>query len=348
MVTPLKRKIDASPSADSPTLSRLAKRMARSSMSTPPMRDLSQLRDDFGDGAAYVDAIEGENWEEDRWGDDALFAWEQDPTPLSPVDQVLGIVHQKRSGQGQHQATGMSDPDCTMRSSDSEAPLSRTVSQRGKKKAVVKSVEEAGMNEMPIDAPISSQQHKQNLLDRGMPDYATWNLPDLQGAVAVFGLKPSKIAKTMIKQLQQCWEATHPEKPVKGKGKGRAKAVTKTTASRKKKVAVEAESSEEENLASQVEGTKKTATKKKAVAKKDKPVPLTVEQLNAEFEKIILEPDLYIRVLRYEPLYFESLVTMGTERGISDTGWKNVFKKYLDDQSITYYVEEPTGRRRRR
>jgi hypothetical protein len=111
----------------------------------------------------------------------------------------------------------------------------------------------------------------------------------------------------MIKQLQQCWEAIHPEKPVKGKGKGRAKAAPKATVARarKKKAAAagEGEASEEENLAgepaSQAE-PKKRAARKPAVNKADKPPPLTVEELNAEFEKILLEPDLYIKLLRYE------------------------------------------------
>lgn len=94
----------------------------------------------------------------------------------------------------------------------------------------------------------------------------------------------------MIKQLQQCWEATHPEKPpTKAKGKAEA------AAARKKKVAVQSESSEEEPLALQPAGKKKRALKKS-----DKPDALTVDQLNAEFEKIMLEPDNYIKVLRYE------------------------------------------------
>lgn len=95
----------------------------------------------------------------------------------------------------------------------------------------------------------------------------------------------------MIKQLQQCWEATHPEKPAT-KAKGKAKASTP----RKKKVVVQSESSAEEPLASQPGGAKK----KRATKKADKPEPLTVDQLNAEFEKIMLEPENYIRVLRYE------------------------------------------------
>ena len=106
----------------------------------------------------------------------------------------------------------------------------------------------------------------------------------------MFGIKPSKIAPTMIKQLQQCWEATHPEKPPT-KAKGKAKAA----APRKKKLAVQSESSEEEPLALQPAGKKK-----RAPTKTDKPDALTVDQLNAEFEKIMLEPDNYIKVLRYE------------------------------------------------
>jgi hypothetical protein len=99
----------------------------------------------------------------------------------------------------------------------------------------------------------------------------------------------------MIKQLQKCWAAMNPEKPA-AKGKGKAKPTT-----RKKKATPQSESSEEEPLASQaaVKEKKKRATKA-AVKKADKPVALTVEQLNLEFEKMFLEPDNYIKVLRYE------------------------------------------------
>ncbi|KAJ9108721.1 hypothetical protein QFC21_000041 [Naganishia friedmannii] len=360
MVTPLKRKIEdeGSPSADSPALSRLAKRMARSSMSSPRMPDLSHLKEEFGNGVAFGDAVDEEMWEEDRWGDDAVMAWEQDATPHSSVRYPSGVAHDQQAADKQRQAVGVVAMDHDLESSEGDVPLSKTIGVRRTRKKSVKSAtsdEEAAVNEVPVTAAVSPQQHIQNLLDRGMSDYASWDLPDLQSAVSVFGLKSSKIAKTMIKQLQQCWEATHPEAPVKGKGKGRAKTAPKTTVARgrKKKVAVtgEAEASDEEILASQPASQaepKKRAARKPAAKKVDKPPPLTVDQLNAEFEKIIFESDLYIKVLRYEPLYFETLVNLGTERGITGSGWKNVFKKYLDEQSITYYVEEPTGKRRRR
>jgi hypothetical protein len=101
----------------------------------------------------------------------------------------------------------------------------------------------------------------------------------------------------MIQQLQQCWAATHPEKPV-AKAKGKAK----PTAARKKKVVAQSESSEEEPLATQPvpKEKKKRPTRTNAAKKAEKPAPLTVEQLNMEFEKMMLEPDNYIKVLRYE------------------------------------------------
>lgn len=87
----------------------------------------------------------------------------------------------------------------------------------------------------------------------------------------------------------------NPEKPA---AKGKAKA--KVPATRKKKAAPPSESSEEEPLASGVVVKEKKKRATRAAAKKDKPVPLTVEQLNLEFEKMMLEPENYIKVLRYE------------------------------------------------
>lgn len=37
-------------------------------------------------------------------------------------------------------------------------------------------------------------------------------------------------------------------------------------------------------------------------------------------------------LISLQPFYFEDLVAAGTERGLIDRGWKNVLKKYLDDQ----------------
>ena len=108
----------------------------------------------------------------------------------------------------------------------------------------------------------------------------------------MYGIKSSKIAATMVKQLQQCWEATHPEKPAtKAKSKAKAAAMRK-----KKTTTTQSESSEEESLAHQAAAGKK----KRATKKIDKPAALTLDQLNAEFQKIMLEPDNYIKVLRYE------------------------------------------------
>lgn len=191
LVTPLKRKIvdeeEGSPSADSPALSRLAKRMARSSMSSP-QPDLSHLKDEYGDDAAFANAVDEETWEEDRWGENAVMEWEQDATPLSPARYPSGLANDKHGECGHQHVVENAGKGYDSESSESDVPLSTTFGVRWGKKNLGQSatIEEGEtLNEAPITAAVSPQQHWQNLLDRGMPDYASWHLPDLQVSVPI-------------------------------------------------------------------------------------------------------------------------------------------------------------------
>lgn len=118
-------------------------------------------------------------------------------------------------------------------------------------------------------------------ITRGMPNYSTWSIAELAAGVAKYGFRSSKIRGTMERQLEECWVLTHPvakaTRPMAVKAK-------------KKKVDVSDASSDETPLA--------MVTKKKGKAVK--PPIMTDQELYAEFRKILIQPELYIRVLRYE------------------------------------------------
>ncbi|WWD22062.1 hypothetical protein CI109_106550 [Kwoniella shandongensis] len=75
-----------------------------------------------------------------------------------------------------------------------------------------------------------------------------------------------------------------------------------------------------------------------------------VDDLSSRFFDMIKnDKELYIRILRYEPISFDELISKGFAAGIDKLkrGWKKDLKRYLDLQSITYFTEDPTGQRRR-
>jgi hypothetical protein len=159
----------------------------------------------------------------------------------------------------------------------------------------------------------------------------------------------------MIRQLEQCWVALNPPKaPAKPrKAPAKAKKTAATPVKRKPTKAratspADSVTSEEVPLANQDEA-KVTKKKKEKVVK---PPPMTVEQLYQVFQSMLTgDNEVYSRLLRYEvsshrgatcgelqlirfpqPLPFDELIGMGTEKGITKVGWKKDLRKYLDEQ----------------
>jgi len=42
------------------------------------------------------------------------------------------------------------------------------------------------------------------------------------------------------------------------------------------------------------------------------------------------DPEFYIRVLRYEPIAFDELVSRALRAGIKGRGWKDELKRFMD------------------
>lgn len=120
-----------------------------------------------------------------------------------------------------------------------------------------------------------------------------------QAGVGKFGFRPSKIKKTMVKQMQDCWTQLNPI-PIKKLRKVKAKAVIAPPRPVQPEDGSHSEgwSSEDVPLAGTTGKVKRA--KKAAKEVKEKVVPMTDEELYAEFRTLLVEPELYIRILRYE------------------------------------------------
>ncbi|GAA5928025.1 hypothetical protein JCM1841_001823 [Sporobolomyces salmonicolor] len=61
---------------------------------------------------------------------------------------------------------------------------------------------------------------------------------------------------------------------------------------------------------------------------------------------ILANPALYLRILRYEPIHIDEFVALTTENGLKVA--RALSLRFLDDQSITFYSQDPTNGRRAR
>ncbi|WWC87235.1 uncharacterized protein L201_002123 [Kwoniella dendrophila CBS 6074] len=101
-----------------------------------------------------------------------------------------------------------------------------------------------------------------------------------------------------------------------------------------------------------------TTTAKKGKSRnqdKEKDKEVVKRKINTEdlykmfYDMIMKDQELWMRMLRYEPINFDELVSKSIATGIDKEkrGWKKDLKRYLDLQSISFFTEDPTGQRRR-
>ncbi|GMK56448.1 hypothetical protein CspeluHIS016_0302880 [Cutaneotrichosporon spelunceum] len=70
--------------------------------------------------------------------------------------------------------------------------------------------------------------------------------------------------------------------------------------------------------------------------------------LDTLFYNLLTSDDsLYARILRYEPLPFDELVSRVLAAGVSTRGWRPRLKRFLDLKGVTYFTADPTAPRRR-
>ncbi|WWC59201.1 uncharacterized protein I303_101751 [Kwoniella dejecticola CBS 10117] len=226
------------------------------------------------------------------------------------------------------------------------------------------------------------------LVDRGMPDYSTWDLKKLQKLITSYGYRTSTDRASLTKIAVDCWKAMHPlpspqaqrvNKSSRKKTSADQKASPRnaTRASRdssvssadvslaavRKNKAKKGKSKESALVvrdnqdqastpkAPSIRGRKAESTVVAGELPKGKVAKtITVEELNKLFYKMIMnDQELWLRILRYEPISFDELISKSIANGIDQKrrSWKKDLKKYLDMKSISFFTEDPTGQRRR-
>ncbi|GAA6007262.1 uncharacterized protein JCM10292_003961 [Rhodotorula paludigena] len=157
----------------------------------------------------------------------------------------------------------------------------------------------------------------------GAPDYAGMTVAALQREVAKYGFRASREKSVLVRQLYDVWRAMHP-----GGASTAAGAETsppKKRGRRRKKDGAAAAASADES----------------AQAEEDK------ETVGEKLRRLIVADEaLYIRTLRYEPVHFDEFVRLAASNGVKVS--KPLLMRCLDEQSITFYSQDPTGGTRRR
>ncbi|GAA5865170.1 hypothetical protein JCM8547_008302 [Rhodosporidiobolus lusitaniae] len=181
-----------------------------------------------------------------------------------------------------------------------------------------------------------------------LPSYAHLSLAQLQKEVGKFGFRPSKERGVMEEQLRKVWVALNPEPllapaplppPAKEK-KGRGKKMVqeqdgegeegggkgKGRKPRKRKKAAQRGEEGEEGEVEEEEDTRTAGEKLRAL--------------------IVAEEGLYVRVLRYEPIHLDEFTALIKRNGVKIA--QTLLMRCLDEQSVTFYTQDPTNGQRRR
>ncbi|EJU06429.1 hypothetical protein DACRYDRAFT_113138 [Dacryopinax primogenitus] len=100
------------------------------------------------------------------------------------------------------------------------------------------------------------------------------------------------------------------------------------------------------------EQPKKRGRQRKDVVVQEKESKPTDEETVAMIEKelrTMIEEDeeLYLRILRYEPMKFDDLLKRALDRELPERKLKERLRNFLDKQCINFYTAEPTGTRKR-
>nr|XP_019047449.1 hypothetical protein I302_04062 [Kwoniella bestiolae CBS 10118]OCF26379.1 hypothetical protein I302_04062 [Kwoniella bestiolae CBS 10118] len=267
--------------------------------------------------------------QEDEWGDDALLSWDgrgDDDDEMISVSSVApseaGLEQEDEEEWGRDAYLEWAwDGDTNTVDEDEEQELQTDEEVGG----------EEDSDDDSEDEEEIVMESTSDLVRRGMPDYSTWELNKLQKLVTGYGYRTSNDHQSLEKIAMECWKAINPAPaPAPRPGKSVGTAIT---------------------VGDSQESASTTAKSKGKAKEKEQPKgKATYEDLSKMFYKLIMDDDeLYLRILRYEPISFDELVSKSIAAGIDreKRGWKKDLKKYLDLQSISFFSEDPTGQRRR-
>lgn len=126
-----------------------------------------------------------------------------------------------------------------------------------------------------------------------------------QRLVSGYGFRPSSDHSVLVRIATECWEAKHPPATRTKKGKGKAKPSTT--------------------------GTDKGKRSKKQGIEPTAGAPTPSATLDEQFYRMMHDDEAFwIRILRYEPIAFDELVSRALQAGIQGKKWKEELRRFLD------------------
>lgn len=167
------------------------------------------------------------------------------------------------------------------------------------------------------------------LMQRGMPNYESWSLADLKHTVSQFGFRKGARKSVLVKQLQQCWVMLNP------RGGSPAPSVGDSPPLQRSRRHSSASRTSPRNALADSDTDERDEAHE--------------ARLFATFnDMLVTDTEVYSRLLRYEPLPWDELVSMGNARTDLPRGWRPYLRRFLDRQCITFYTSDPTAPRARR
>ncbi|KWU42956.1 hypothetical protein RHOSPDRAFT_35462 [Rhodotorula sp. JG-1b] len=196
----------------------------------------------------------------------------------------------------------------------------------------------------------------------GMPEYESLAVTTLQRKVRQYGFRASKEKDVLVAQLRQVWIAMHPAPPLPVPDGGEA-AETDASGGKTKKGAASTDSPSpnKKTTASKAKATTagRGRAKVKAKSKDDDENASDLEIAAPEADSvpgstvgeklrhlIVHDEGLYCRILRYEPIHIDEFAALANANGVKIA--RPLLTRFLDEQSITHYSQDPTGGTRRR
>ncbi|KAL7411216.1 hypothetical protein BDY24DRAFT_397083 [Mrakia frigida] len=302
---------------------------------------------------------------DDRWGEEGVLVWDDVAGDVDDDDEQAGRAVGGVAEEEIYEGLEEEEEEEV----EEEPPSNKITPSKPKTKTVASNKPKKKKTKAP---PV-------------MPDYEMMSIPQLQKIMKSYGTKISSSRPQLLRVLKEYWWIEHPlptssassnddddeqdRAPSPSPARPRPKALPprsrfvdsdsdseddqplRMTSKSKAKGKARLDSSEEEEFDSDAPlATPKKKSKSKSTSRKDtgEGVSIPMEELPELFRKMIVaDEDLWLRILRYEPVDFMELVTLVNERKVKTKGWQTALKKWLDGQCITYWTEEQTGPRRR-
>ncbi|ORY26864.1 hypothetical protein BCR39DRAFT_560295 [Naematelia encephala] len=279
--------------------------------------------------------------DEEDWGNDALLSWsggnEDDVASLDGVESVSSVAPED-AGVSEGEEWGK------------EAVLNWEYSS-----------EEEGSSTSDVvgsDHDVKRESVEQ-LLSRGMPNYDSWTDRKLKKLTEGYGYRPINKHEALVKVAIDCWRAINPQPQPQLRQRSPSetssissievplasarKPTSKSPA--KPKTKVKSTEGVPPSPSTKAKGKRRAKSRSSDPQTQDEPERPLDEQF---YEMIRNDHELWIRILRYEPISMDELISKAIQTGIKGVKWKERLRRFLDLQGIIHFVDDPTGARRRR